>query len=130
MRGKRTQTDHERYMTLLEQDKKRLEDEIAAAQEQKALSENKINNLIGMMENPAKIWQGVSLEARQLLQQMIFFSRHQGQSKHRGVWKSWNAQFKPTLLLFITKKWLKWAIFVSSGARYETWTHMEFSIRL
>ena len=73
MRGKRTQTDHERYMTLLEQDKKRLEDEIAAAQEQKALSENKINNLIGMMENPAKIWQGVSLEARQLLQQMIFF---------------------------------------------------------
>lgn len=72
MRGERTQTDHERYMTLLEQDKKQLEDEIAAAQEQEALSEKKISNLIGLMENPAKIWQGASLEVRQLLQQMIF----------------------------------------------------------
>lgn len=55
MRGERSQADHERYMTLLEQDRQQLQDEIAAAQEQKTLSENKINRLISLMENPAEI---------------------------------------------------------------------------
>ena len=72
MRGERSQADHERYMALLEQDKQQLRDDIATAQEQKTLSENKINRLISLMENPAEIWQGASLEVRQLLQQMIF----------------------------------------------------------
>ena len=55
MRGECSQADHERYMTLLEQDRQQLQDEIAAAQEQKTLSENKINRLISLMENPAEI---------------------------------------------------------------------------
>ena len=72
MRGERSQADHERYMALLEQDRQQLQDEIAAAQEQKTLSEKKIIRLISLMENPADIWKGASLEVRQLLQQMIF----------------------------------------------------------
>ena len=72
MRGERSQADHERYMALLEQERQQLQDEIAAAQEQKTLSEKKIIRLISLMENPADIWKGASLEVRQLLQQMIF----------------------------------------------------------
>ena len=60
MRGERSQADHERYMALLEQDRQQLQDEIAAAQEQKTLSEKKIISCWTFLASMESISQSLS----------------------------------------------------------------------
>ncbi len=72
MQGERSEEQHDRYIKLLHKEAKQLEIKIDELKKQKSLSEAKIKALLTVMESPATIWQGASLEIRQLLQRMIF----------------------------------------------------------
>ena len=72
MQGERSEEQHDRYTKLLYEEADRLKMEIGELEKQKSLSETKIKALLTVMESPATIWRGASLEVRQLLQRMIF----------------------------------------------------------
>ncbi len=72
MQGERSEEQHDRYTKLLYEEADRLKMEISELEKQKSLSETKIKALLTVMESPANIWRGASLEIRQLLQRMIF----------------------------------------------------------
>ena len=72
MQGERSEEQHERYVKLLREEAEQLASEIEELKKYRSLSEAKIKALLTVMENPAAIWRGASLEIRQILQQMIF----------------------------------------------------------
>lgn len=72
MQGERSEEQHERYIKLLQEEAEQLNSEIEELKKYRSLSEAKIKALLAVMENPAAIWRGASLEIRQVLQRMIF----------------------------------------------------------
>ena len=68
----RSEADHNRLVAILQKKTKQAEQAIEEAKELKSISEHKIKCLVDLMENPADLWRGASLEVRQMLQKMIF----------------------------------------------------------
>ena len=68
----RSEADHNHLVAILQKKTKQAQQAIEEAKELKSISEHKIKCLVALMENPAEIWRGASLEVRQMLQKMIF----------------------------------------------------------
>ena len=72
MSGKHTKDEYEHYISLLDNDTNKINREIEKLSHSINLSERKLNRLIDIMRNPATVWNTGTLEARQLIQSMIF----------------------------------------------------------